>query len=169
MKKRILELVDRESFPVGARYIQDKLGLSRGTTLGSLAWLRRHKLVNEFAEGFAITDRGRSLVRTDLRKAERALRMVEPGREFNFYRNVNDPTGVKASSLIELIDVVGSIDLRVIEFHIYRGDIENWIRHVLELDELANEIGRLKAKGEELRSELYEVLTLWYYRLTSKV
>ena len=52
-----------------------------------------------------------------------------------------------------------------IEFHLYRGDFENWLKDVCKEPELAHEIGVLKAdslKGEALRAEILKVLNEQY-------
>jgi len=52
-----------------------------------------------------------------------------------------------------------------LDFHLYRGDFENWIRDVLGDSELADEVGNLKElklNGEELRRDLIKTIDSRY-------
>jgi hypothetical protein len=52
-----------------------------------------------------------------------------------------------------------------LEFHLYRGDFENWLREVCKDSELAEAVGNLKAdnlKGEELRKALLRIIDAKY-------
>ena len=61
--------------------------------------------------------------------------------------------------------VIKQVSVDSLEFHLYRGDFENWLKEACKEPELANEIGGIKAaglKGEELRAELLKVLDAKY-------
>ena len=51
------------------------------------------------------------------------------------------------------------------DFHLYRGDFENWIKNALKDAVLADELANLKVemfKGEELRQEILKVIATRY-------
>jgi hypothetical protein len=52
-----------------------------------------------------------------------------------------------------------------LEFHLYRGDFENWIKAAFEDAALADELASLKSanvKGEELRKEIITAIAAKY-------
>ena len=84
---------------------------------------------------------------------------------FSFYYGINQPAEFDALSLEEFYRFIKQISAESLEFHLYRGDFENWLKDVCKDSELANDIGSIKAaslKGEELRKELLKVLDAKY-------
>jgi hypothetical protein len=61
--------------------------------------------------------------------------------------------------------VINQVSAVSLEFHLYRGDFELWLKEACKEPELANEIGGIKAtglNGEDLRKELLKVLDAKY-------
>lgn len=88
--------------------------------------------------------------------ASRALRTLPPQNAFFFYRTVGAPTGAAARNLPDFLRILNAIDLSSIQFHLGRGDFENWIR-MLGDDTLAKQLADLrenKLRGEDLRVQL---------------
>jgi len=84
---------------------------------------------------------------------------VSKEKAFYFFTSIGNYTGEKAQSLEEFLEKVKQIDVKSLEFHLYRGDFERWIREVLGIKELAekmDEIQKLNLKGETLRTLIYE-------------
>jgi hypothetical protein len=84
---------------------------------------------------------------------------VPPQRAFYFYTNIGAPTGQVASSLEDFNNKLKSVNVASIEFHMQRGDFENWIRDVFHNSKLAARLKLIKAlglKGEKLREAVYE-------------
>lgn len=80
-------------------------------------------------------------------------------KAFYFFTSIGNYTGEKAHSLEEFLEKVKEIDIKSLEFHLYRGDFEKWIREVLGIKELAekmDEIQKLNLRGETLRTLIYE-------------
>lgn len=66
-------------------------------------------------------------------------------------------TGISACSLWDFREKVKTVNVRSLEFHTLRGDIERWVKDVLGDEELAEEIeriGQLKLEGELLRDRI---------------
>jgi len=90
-------------------------------------------------------------------------------KAFYFFTSIGNYTGLSASSLREFTERIGEINVKSLEFHLYRGDFERWIAEVLEDNELAGEIRRLQKSnlmGDALRSQLNIVVSRRLKRLT---
>jgi hypothetical protein len=84
---------------------------------------------------------------------------VPPQKAFYFYTNIGAPTGQVASSLEGFANQLKTVNVASIEFHMQRGDFENWIRDVFHNNKLAARLKLIKAlglKGEKLREAVYE-------------
>jgi len=82
-----------------------------------------------------------------------------PQKAFYFYTNIGAPTGQIASSLDEFSNQLKAVNVASIEFHIQRGDFENWVRDIFHNNKLAARLKLIKAlglKGEKLREAVYE-------------
>jgi len=95
-----------------------------------------------------------------LKETTGVLRDVPPQNAFYFYRSIGAPTGAAARNLSDFVGVLSTIDITSIQFHIGRGDFENWLK-MLGDDTLAQQIMGLKEKrlsGELLRIRLVETV-----------
>ena len=95
------------------------------------------------------------------------LRKVSEEKAFQFYESIDAPIGIAARSLEEFLDLLKSVKPSSVEFHMARGDIENWVR-MLGDETLARQIGSLGSKGlpaDELRKRLILVTRLRVGRL----
>ncbi len=100
---------------------------------------------------------------------------MDPARRvdkpFSFYSGVDRPLGVLAHSLLEFREAVEKVGTDSLEFHLYRGDFERWIKEVFGLAFLSSRISALRkegARGEELREKLVEALEEWFRVYTYK-
>jgi hypothetical protein len=101
----------------------------------------------------------------------RILRTVPREKAFYFFTSIGNYTGESAASLKEFMDKINYVNLKSLEFHLYRGDFEKWIAETLEDGELATEIGNLRThnySGTVLKEQLYNILTKHYEKLISK-
>lgn len=99
------------------------------------------------------------------------LRTVPREKAFYFFTSIGNYTGVSASSLREFMERLNEVDLKSLEFHLYRGDFEKWIDEVLQDPELAGEIRRLPRNslaGEVVRNQLYLAVSRRLKKLTSQ-
>ena len=99
---------------------------------------------------------------------------VSQDRCFFFYTGSgpDKSTSVSACSLSDFREKVERVDVKSLEFHVPRMDVEKWIRDVLGDRELADEVERLRnlgLKGEALRHRLLEMLDSRIKTLTSTV
>jgi hypothetical protein len=92
--------------------------------------------------------------------ASNILRSVPPQNAFYFYRAIGTPTGAAARNLPDFLGILNSIDLTSLQFHLGRGDFENWLK-MLGDDTLAKQIAALKdrkMRGEDLRMQLVDTV-----------
>ena len=83
-------------------------------------------------------------------------------KTFYFSTSIGNFTGESAGSLREFSEKINQVNVKSLEFHLQRGDFENWIGEVLGDTELAGEIRDLKGlnlSGEELRKRLYTIIS----------
>jgi len=92
--------------------------------------------------------------------AEKILSPVNPERAFYFYAGMGEPIGVTANSLREFGEKVKMVQAKSIEFHLGRGDFENWV-YMLGDPELVKSLVKVRGSGlggEKLRAELLRVV-----------
>ena len=95
-------------------------------------------------------------------KPARTLRDLSREQAFYFFTSIGNYTGESAASLEEFAKKVLAVNVKSIEFHLYRGDFEKWITETLEDIILANRIKQLKELkpiGIDLRDRLYLIIS----------
>jgi len=102
----------------------------------------------------------------------RILRTLPREKAFYFFTSIGNYTGESAASLKEFLEKINEINVKSLEFHLYRGDFEKWIAEVLEDKDLAEEIRKLQGHGltgDGLRVQLYTTVSERYKNLTSQL
>ena len=92
--------------------------------------------------------------------ASKILSDVTPEAAFVFSTGEGSFTGVRAQNLISLYEELKNVDLRSVEFHLYRMDFENWIDYLGD-DALALQIAKIRAMpfdGERTRVRVVEAV-----------
>jgi len=90
--------------------------------------------------------------------SSRILRNVMRGEAFYFFTSIGNYTGQSASSLDEFLVRLRDIDVKSLEFHLFREDFEKWVSQTLGDSRLAEEIRGLrlqKVSGNALRDRLF--------------
>jgi len=104
--------------------------------------------------------------------ASKIMRTVPREKAFYFFTSIGNYTGVSASSLKEFVEKINEVNIKSLEFHLYRGDFEKWISEVLEDGELAVEIKKLQKFnliGDTLRNQLYLTVSRRLKRLADQL
>jgi len=94
--------------------------------------------------------------------SSRVLRSVLREEAFYFFTSIGNYTGQSASSLDEFLQKIKDVDIKSLEFHLFREDFEKWIAQTLGDDRLAGEIKILRGQkvvGNALRDRLYFVVS----------
>jgi len=92
-----------------------------------------------------------------LSSSSRILRKLPRENTFYFFTSIGNYTGVRAISLEEFIEKIKEVDIKSLEFHLYRGDFQKWADETLEDRELSEKIKSLqilKPVGNTLRDQL---------------
>lgn len=100
--------------------------------------------------------------------AFRIFRELTENETFYFFTSVGDYTGERATSLKDFVRKIKEVDIKTIEFHLGRGDFENWFTQTLGDKELAQETKNLQKQnltGESLRQKLYSIVSRRYEHL----
>jgi alpha-amylase len=100
----------------------------------------------------------------------KTLRTLPREKAFYFFTSIGNYTGESAASLKEFMEKINKVNVKSLEFHLYRGDFEKWITEVVEDRRLAEDISRLQKtnlQGDNLRNQLYAIVSKRYYQLTS--
>jgi len=94
--------------------------------------------------------------------SSRVLRSVLREEAFYFFTSIGNYTGQSASSLDEFLQKIKDVDIKSLEFHLFREDFEKWTAQTLGDDRLAGEIKILRGQkvvGNALRDRLYFVVS----------
>lgn len=100
------------------------------------------------------------------------LRTLPREKAFYFFTSIGNYTGESAESLKEFMKKINEVNVKSLEFHLYRGDFSKWAAEVLEDNELAEELRRLQGSnlsGDSLRNQLYTRVSRHYKELTNKL
>ncbi|MDH5448531.1 MAG: DUF5752 family protein [Candidatus Bathyarchaeota archaeon] len=95
-------------------------------------------------------------------QTSRILRTLPREKAFYFFTSIGNYTGKSATSLEEFVKEILDVNIKSLEFHLYRDDFEKWIAQTLEDNVLANKIKQLKALkpiGIDLRDRLYLIVS----------
>ena len=95
-------------------------------------------------------------------ESAKILRELPQDQAFYFYRDVEEPTGTSANSLVEFTDSIKTIEVASLEFHMNRGDFEKWVT-MLGDETLSQQIAHLKQEnfhGDKLRKRLQQITRL---------
>ena len=160
-KFKILKLMDELTGRVDLKKFADAAGLSTDQTLNCVNELVKTGLIKKSHRRHSITQEGKI--------ALKELTPIPEGKEFHFYKGIDQPTGLSAKSLKSFRDILKEVDAEALEFHTYRGDFENWIKAVFNDSTLANEIARLKKTkltGKHLRNEILGLTDARYNQFT---
>jgi hypothetical protein len=132
--------------------------LTPNQTITHMQGLLKANFLKKMGGGYGgITDAGRAILK--------AVTPVPAGMEFHFYMAIGQPTSFAATSLIDFYEIVKQVNACSLEFHLYRGDFENWVRTALNDTEFAEELANMKeAKltGENLRAEIIKAAEARY-------
>ena len=134
-----------------------KVNLDPNQTIQQVQELAKEGFLQKVGNGFGITAKGKA--------ALKAFVPVPEEMGFHFYNGIDQPTDLTAKTLGEFYEDIKQVSVDSLEFHLYRGDFENWLKDACKEPEFAQEVGVVKdsdLKGEELRAELLKVLDAKY-------
>ena len=105
----------------------------------------------------------------DKADAAKILSDVNPENAFQFYIDEGQFTGQSANNLSQLCELIKSVDVKSVEFHLHRGDFEKWVRfigdNILSMQLAKNRNTLLE--GEQLREKIVEIISRRIEKLKS--
>lgn len=99
------------------------------------------------------------------RNAIKITKNIPDEKAFYFYVGEDKPIGFSARSIEEFYRLIKQVTSEALDFHVLRGDFENWLREVIGDRELALDISGLRAaslRSEDLRKRLLNVIDYRY-------
>ena len=138
--------------------------------------LEGRNLVNKIQENpltYEVSPLGLIAIGALSKDAKEVFVSVPSEKCFFFYTGTGPDkfTKLSACNLSDLRDKAKVVDVKSLEFHVPRGDIEKWLKDVLGDSELAKEIERirpLKLQGEALRARILRLINSRIEKLTRK-
>lgn len=154
---KVLKTMSETTTRMDLNMFAQKVNLTTAQTLQQVQELAADGFLQRVGGGYGMTEKGKAVLK--------AFSRVPEGSGFHFYFGVDQPSGFVSQSLEEFYRSIEQITADSLEFHLYRGDFENWLKDVCKDPELAKEVGNLKVdglKGEDIRERLLEVLDAKY-------
>ena len=154
---KVLKVMNEVTSRLDLNAFAQMVGLNPTQTIEHVKELVNAGLVRKVGGGYGITEKGKAILK--------AIAPVPKDMAFHFYMGIGQPTGFSAESLKELYEIIKRVAVGSVEFHLYRGDFENWIKAAFKDAALAEELATLKdanVKGEELRKEIVTAIAAKY-------
>ncbi|HEY4674760.1 MAG TPA: DUF5752 family protein [Candidatus Bathyarchaeia archaeon] len=95
-------------------------------------------------------------------ESQKTIKNLPREKAFYFFTSIGNYTGESAMSLKEFMGKINEVDVKSLEFHLYRGDFEKWVNEALEDAKLSVAIGSLRNQnyfGTTLREHLYSIVS----------
>ncbi len=150
---KILKFMNEMTGHVDIKDFAKKTGLTASQIAEHMQALAKEGFLRRVGAGYSLTDKGKTAIK--------AASPVAWNMRFNFYIGIGQPTGVSAGSVKEFHDLASSVNSVSLEFHLYRGDFENWFRSTVGDTTFADElvkIGKTEVKGEDLRKAIAKAI-----------
>ncbi len=115
----------------------------------TLKELSKEGFVTKTGKGYVIAEKGRLAIT--------ALPPLPADKAFHFYFDVGQPADISAKNVKEFYDVVKTIPVKSLEFHLRKGDFENWFMTTVKDDVFGRELAgfkQMELNGEALRDEI---------------
>jgi DNA-binding Lrp family transcriptional regulator len=133
------------------------VGLTPNQTIEQIQELLNEGFVRKSGGGYGITEKGKSAIKAFTKVPDEAI--------FHFYTGMGQPTEFKAGSIQSFYAAVKQVPAESLEFHLSRGDFENWVRGEIQDAALADKLAKIKSsglEGEDLRKDLLNTIEAKY-------
>jgi predicted transcriptional regulator len=154
---RILKTMNEATNRMDLNMFAHMVNLNPSQTIAQIQELAKEGFLRKVGSGYGVSEKGKAVLK--------ASAPVPNEMGFHFYVGIGQPTDFTAQTLEEFYSFIKQVSADSLEFHLYRGDFENWLREVLKDSDLAAAVGNLKVdelKGETLRKELLRAIDAKY-------
>ncbi len=146
---RVLKMMNEVTVRTDLNGFAKMVDLTPTETIEQFQELLKTGFVRKSGNGYGVTAKGKN--------ALKARVQVASGKEFHFYNDIDKPTGFHADSIISFYEQLKVLPIESVEFHLQRGDFENWFRSEFEDPIFADELAGMKScdlRDETLRKEI---------------
>ena len=164
LKCKLLEYMLLNDKPAKATQIAKESGNDFKPVMMHLIGLTRMGYIDSPAKGqYVINPKGKNALgisETSKECAKALMTQTSHEKAFHFYTGLEKPLNLYANGLPDFSDKISQVDAGVLEFHVCRGDFENWFASFGDA-ELAKKMALLKGTGihgEQLRTRLCEIV-----------
>jgi hypothetical protein len=154
---KILKFMNEMTGHVDMSEFAKKTGLTSTQIAQDMQSLAKDGYLKKVGSGFTITAKGKD--------ALKATVTLPSNLRFEFYVALCQPTGLSAASIKEFHEAVEKVDVASLEFHVGRGDFENWFRTAVGDAALADDFAKLQKtgwKGEDLKMAVSKAVEAKY-------
>jgi DNA-binding Lrp family transcriptional regulator len=150
---RVLKTLIEATSRMDLNMFAQKVNLTPDETIRLIQELAKDGFLQKVGGGYGVTKKGKATLKVFM--------PVPKDTGFHFYYGIDQSSDFTAESLEQFYRLIKQISAESLEFHLYRGDFENWLKEACKDPELASAFEGVKAadlKGDELRKELLKVL-----------
>jgi predicted transcriptional regulator len=154
---KVLKVMSEVTSRIDMNTFAQMVGLNPSQTIARMQDLVNGGFIRKVDGGYGITEKGKAILK--------AITPLPKDTAFHFYTGVGQPMDFSAESLKDFYEIVKRVAPESLDFHLYRGDFENWFKAAFEDEALADELGSLKSatlKGEELRQKILKAIAARY-------
>ena len=154
---KVLKVMSEVTRRVDMNTFAQMVGLNTSQTVQRMQDLVNSGFIKKVGGGYGITEKGQIILK--------AIKPLPKENAFHFYTGLGQPTGFSAESLKDFYEIVKRVAPESLDFHLCRGDFENWIKAASKDIILAEELANLKVealKGEELRQRILKAIAARY-------
>ena len=154
---RILTTMNEATTRMDLTMFAEAVNLNTNQAIAIVQELAREGFLRKVGSGYGLSEKGKNALKISMQ--------VPSEMAFHFYVEVDKPLDFSAQSLEEFYKLIRQVCSDALEFHLYRGDFENWLKDVCKDAELAEAFAALKTdelKGEDLRKALLKAIDARY-------
>jgi DNA-binding Lrp family transcriptional regulator len=156
-QRKILRFMSEMTSRTDMNEFAQKMDLTATQLVQDMQQLAKKGYLKKVGTGYSITVKGKTVLK--------ASTPVDSSLKFNFYSGLDNPTGLSAASVKEFLEIALEVDPAVLEFHIYREDLEKWFREAIKDEKFSQELSTIKMtelKGEELKKSIAKAIDIRY-------
>ena len=154
---RILKTMNEATNRMDLTMFAQAVNLNPNQAIAEIQELAKEGFLRKVGGGFGLTEKGKKTIKIFMQ--------VPNELGFNFYVDFGKPLGFVALSIEQFYRFIKQVTTDSLEFHLYRGDFENWLKVVVKDEELTETFVASKTsglKGEDLRKALLKAVDAKY-------
>lgn len=154
---RVLKVMNEATSKTDINKFSKAVNLTPNEATAIFQQLAAEGFLHKVGSSVCINEKGRNAIRI--------TKHIPDEKAFYFYVGEDKPIGFSAHSIEEFYRLIKQVTSDALDFHVLRGDFENWLREVIGDRELALDISGLRAaslRNENLRKRLLNVIDYHY-------